>query len=200
MGLQSQNVPECTTKVSGVTGTLRMPRHALDVGTLFLSPSPREGRVCQSVGRSILRRGGQALLSETLCGPPGHSRGHTCTSQNVQLSSCDGYRLGVGDRLPRTTTKVHLELTLKLLLPSRLACLTSARHLGRGWAYLYSCFHRLTVLAQPDPMDPANAECYDLRSQKWPHLRSTSAFSREQGLISTWSVGALCGSGETKQL
>lgn len=50
--------------------TLGIPWHALNVGTPFLSDlSVARGRQrpSESVGRSILRRGGpQALLSETL--------------------------------------------------------------------------------------------------------------------------------------
>lgn len=82
---------------------------------------------------------------------------------------------------------LSLELTLKLLLPPRLACLTSAGHLGRGQAHLYSCFHRLTVLAQPEPMAPANAECYDLRSQKWATLEVHTQHA--QGNMGSFSPG-----------
>lgn len=35
-------------------------------------------------------------------------------------------------------TNLFLELTLKLLLPPRLAGLTLARPVGKGWAHLYS--------------------------------------------------------------
>lgn len=125
--------------------SLRIPWHAPDVDTPFLSDlSVARGRqrLSESVGRSILRRGGpQAPLSDsvahldTLVDTNPLS---PCASQSFQLFSCNGCRLGVGvggHRLPRT-------MTLKLLLPPRLACLTSARHLGRVRAHLYSHFHR----------------------------------------------------------